>query len=89
MAYSERHRWCTSKIQETFAPELEIETIQSFIRNEIILTQFNQFFKGEGSGRIFVFYQPAITDPEVSLKISFFLVILISYIYSYLLPNNI
>ena len=79
MAYSERHRWCTSKIQETFSPELEIETIQSFIRNEIILTQFNQFFKGEGSGRIFVFYQPAITEPEVSLK-----AILLSY-YTYIL----
>lgn len=69
MAYSERHRWCTSKILETFAPEIDTETIQSFVRSEVILTQLNQFFKGEGPGRLFIFYQPAATDPEVSTSI--------------------
>ena len=66
MAYSERHRWCTSKIVETFAPELEQDTAQTFVRNDHNLQQFNAFFKGEGSGRLFVFYQTAESDGEVS-----------------------
>ena len=45
MAYSERHRWCTSKIVETFAPELEQDTAQTFVRNDHNLQQFNAFFK--------------------------------------------
>jgi hypothetical protein len=55
---SERHRWCGAKIEEAFKPELESETVQLFIRNEKNLAKFSAFFRGESSGRLFVFYQP-------------------------------
>ena len=58
MVLSERHRWCTSKIEEAFKPELESEVAQLFIRNEKNLSKFTAFFRGESSGRLFVFYQP-------------------------------
>ena len=69
MAYSERHRWCTSKIIETFAPELDSETAQTFTRTDANLQQFNQFLKGEGSGRLFVFYQPVASETEVNANL--------------------
>ena len=59
MALSERHRWCIKKITETFAPELDIDAVQLFIRQESNLQKLTQFLKGESSGRLFVFYQPA------------------------------
>ena len=62
MVMSERHRWCASKIEEAFKPELESETVQLFIRNEKNLTKFTAFFRGESSGRLFVFYQPEGTS---------------------------
>lgn len=46
------------KIMETFAPELTSEEIQAFMRQESTQTKFASFFKGEGSGRLFAFYQP-------------------------------
>jgi hypothetical protein len=66
MTYTERHRWCTAKILETFKDELDSETAQNFLRQKSVLQQFSIFFKGEGSGRLFVFYQPAVTNTEVS-----------------------
>jgi hypothetical protein len=65
MALTERHRWCTSKMLETFAPELDMETVQGFIRVEGNNNKFTSFFKGEGPGRLFVFYQSEGADGEV------------------------
>lgn len=65
MSLSERHRWCMNKILEAFAPQLNIETVQGFMRNENILSKFTLFFKGDASGRMFVFYQPELGDGEV------------------------
>jgi hypothetical protein len=69
MALTERHRWCTSKILETFSPELDMETVQGFIRLEANNNKFTSFFKGEGAGRLFVFYQSEGTDGEVRMVV--------------------
>ena len=66
MAYSERHRWCTAKIAETFNPELNEETAQEFVRQDSIIQQLNIFFKGEGSGRLFITFQPSESHIDVS-----------------------
>ena len=58
MVVSERHRWCASKIEEAFKPDLKYDTVQSFIRCEKNVAKFTAFFRGESSGRLFVFYQP-------------------------------
>jgi hypothetical protein len=58
MSPSERHRWCSAKIEEAFKPELETETVQIFMRNDKNLQKFTAFFRGESAGRLFVFYQP-------------------------------
>ena len=58
MALSERHRWCASKIVEAFKPDISSDAVQAFIRNEKNLQAFSMFFRGESSGRLFVFYQP-------------------------------
>lgn len=65
MSLSERHRWCMSKMLEAFAPELSSEAVQSFIRADQNLQKFNAFFKGDSSGRMFVFYQPHMGEGEV------------------------
>ena len=65
MTLAERHRWCMSKILETFAPELSTEVVNSFMRQETNLQKFNQFFRGEGPGRIFLLFQPELQDGEV------------------------
>eukprot|EP01032_Pedospumella_encystans_P038575 gene38575-43710_t len=64
MSLSERHRWCMSKMLEAFAPELSSEAVQSFIRADQNLQKFNAFFKGDSSGRMFVFYQPHMGEGE-------------------------
>lgn len=64
MALSERHRWCMNKILEAFAPELKQETVQSFMRNDQNIQKFNAFFKGESTGRLFIFYQPETKEGE-------------------------
>lgn len=66
MALSERHRWCAKKILEAFAPDLDSEAVQGFIRAEANLQKFTSFFRGDSSGRLFVFYQPAMAEGEVS-----------------------
>ena len=66
MSLSERHRWCVKKILEVFEPELQEETVQSFIRNESNLNHFTSFFRGESSGRLFVFYQPVGSEGDDS-----------------------
>ena len=66
MSLSERHRWCMSKMLEAFAPELSSEAVQSFIRADQNLQKFNAFFKGDSSGRMFVFYQPHMGEGEVN-----------------------
>ena len=66
MALSERHRWCISKILESFGEELKSEAVNTFMRQEAVASKFTQFFAGESSGRLFVFYQPEITDDGVS-----------------------
>ncbi len=65
MSLSDRHRWCVSKILEAFGPELTSEAAQAFIRQDGNIQKFNSFFKGDGPGRLFVFYQPDLGDGEV------------------------
>lgn len=65
MSILERHRWCMEKIVEAFGPELTAEAVQTFIRIDANLQKFNSFFKGDSSGRLFVFYQPVINEGEV------------------------
>ena len=67
MSLTERHRWCLNKILEAFSPELTPEAAQAFIRNDSNLQKFTSFFKGDGSGRIFVFFQSEGGDSEVSI----------------------
>jgi hypothetical protein len=65
MSLSDRHRWCLNKILEAFGPELTSESAQGFIRNDANLHKFNTFFKGDGSGRLFIYYQPEISEGKV------------------------
>ena len=44
--------------------------MQSFIRQDAVLQRFTQFFRGESSGRLFVFYQPPAVEGEVSWSCS-------------------
>ncbi len=64
---TERHRWCLSKIMEAFEPELKTETAQAFMRQDAVLSTFSSFFKGESSGRLFVFYQEEVVEGVVSI----------------------
>lgn len=69
MSLTERHRWCMNKILEAFSPELTVETAQAFIRNDTNLQKFNAFFRGDLSGRLFIYFQPIETlDGEVSMR---------------------
>ena len=65
MALTERHRWCMGKVLETFGSELEKEALEAFMRQEAVLQKFSSFFRGETSGRLFVFYQPETLEGEV------------------------
>eukprot|EP00606_Chrysophyceae_sp_TOSAG23-5_P000883 GSChrysophyteH2.ASY1.ANO1.1544.1 assembled CDS len=56
-ALTDRHRWCITKILETFGSELTSDAAQQFMRQEAVLSKFTGFFKGESSGRLFVFFQ--------------------------------
>lgn len=67
MALTERHRWCMQKMLETFSPELTSEVVQSFVRQDANLQKMTAFFKGDGCGRLFVFYQPDLSEGEVSI----------------------
>lgn len=58
MVMTERHRWCASKIVEAFKADLEYDVVHAFVRNEKNMSKMTAFFRGEGSGRLFVFYQP-------------------------------
>ena len=62
MSLSERHRWCSKKILEAFGTEIDSETVQSFIRQDLNIQKFSVFFRGESSGRLFVFYQVPNTE---------------------------
>lgn len=66
MALSDRHRWCLSKILETFTPDLTSEQAQAFIRQDSNLQKFNSFFRGDGAGRLFIFFQPDAGEGEVN-----------------------
>jgi hypothetical protein len=57
------------KMLETFGPELSSDTVQAFIRGDGNLVKFNSFFKGDGSGRMFIFYQSEVSEGEVSCTI--------------------
>lgn len=65
MSLTDRHRWCMNKILEAFAPELTQEAAQAFMRNDANLQKFTSFFKGDGAGRLFVFYQAEGSEAEV------------------------
>jgi hypothetical protein len=56
-----------AKMLEAFAPELTAEAVQSFMRADQNLQKFNAFFKGDGAGRMFVFYQPQVGEGEVGV----------------------
>jgi hypothetical protein len=60
MVMTERHRWCASKIEEAFKPDLDFDVVHAFVRNEKNMSKMTAFFRGEGSGRLFVFYQPDV-----------------------------
>ena len=82
MALSERHRWCASKIVEAFKPEINNDAVQAFIRNEKNLNAFSTFFRGESSGRLFVFYQPERTTiGEDEVRILFLCMIELCHIF--------
>ena len=68
MSITDRHRWCMGKIIETFGSALDNEAVQSFMRQEAVLNKFTTFFKGETSGRLFVFYQEEVADGEVRFQ---------------------
>ena len=55
-----------SKIKETFGEGLTNEANQAFMRQEAVQTTFSTFFKGESSGRLFVFYQEDVVEGQVS-----------------------
>ena len=65
MALSERHRWCIGKIVEAFGDELNSEAVNVFMRQEAVASKFAQFFAGEASGCLFVFYQPEAVEDGV------------------------
>jgi len=65
MSLTERHRWCMGKIVETFGTELDKEVLEGWMRTDAVLSKFSSFFRGESSGRLFVFYQPETVDGEV------------------------
>ena len=65
MSLTERHKWCLSKMMEAFGPELTSENAQAFMRLDSTLHAFGAFFKGDGSGRMFVYFQPDLADGEV------------------------
>jgi dynein heavy chain len=66
MALTDRHRWCITKILEAFKDDLQSDIVQAFMRQEAVATTFATFFKGESSGRLFVFYQPDLNEDEIS-----------------------
>ena len=55
------------KITEAFGAELEKETLESFMRQEAVSLKFSAFCRGEASGRLFVFFQPEISEGEVCI----------------------
>ena len=65
------------KIVEAFGPELTTEAVQTFIRIDANLQKFNSFFKGDSSGRLFVFYQPVMNEGEVRKFIYSFIIAVI------------
>jgi hypothetical protein len=68
MALSERHKWCMGKLLEAFGAELTAENAQIFMRQDATLQAFNSFFKGDGSGRLFVYFQPELAEGEVRIR---------------------
>lgn len=65
MSLTDRHRWCITKILEAFKVEVDSNAVQQFMRQEAVCSTFTTFFKGESSGRLFVFYQPELSEDEV------------------------
>lgn len=54
---------------EAFEPELKTETAQAFMRQDAVLSTFSSFFKGESSGRLFVFYQEEVVEGVQTLSL--------------------
>ncbi len=67
MAFTEKHKWCCGKILEAFQPEVDSDTVQLFLRQDVNLQKFTGFFKGEGNSRLFVFFQAEQTEGEVCI----------------------
>jgi hypothetical protein len=72
MSLTERHRWCAKKILEAFSPEVDMEVVQTFIRSDSNVQRFSAFFRGEGPGRLFVYFQSPAPEGDVSLHYSIY-----------------
>ena len=83
MSLSERHRWCVAKLLDAFKPELTQEQVQQFIRKEENLQKFSAFFRGDLSGRLFVFFQPDQAIGEVCVFLQTRLTFYCSYYFYY------
>lgn len=53
------------KITEAFGAELDKEMLEGFMRQEAVALKFSSFCRGESAGRLFVFFQPDVSDGEV------------------------
>lgn len=82
MALTERHKWCATKIIDSFGSELDTETVQLFMRQDANLQKFTAFFKGESTGRLFVLYQPDVSENEVRI---FVVIIYITFTFIFIL----
>lgn len=46
-----------------------METVQTFIRADSNVQRFSAFFRGEGPGRLFVYFQAPAPEGDVSFRI--------------------
>ena len=54
---TQRHKWCQSKIQDAFAPDLSEDGLERFMRSKANIETFNSFFEGRREPKLFIFYQ--------------------------------
>lgn len=69
MALSARHRWCTSKLVEAFAPAIDDSKAQAFIRQEDVHQKFSALFRGEPGipVKLLVYFQPPSSCAPLSV----------------------
>ena len=78
MTLTARHRWCVSKIEESFGEDVTDVQVHTFMREDANLQKFNAFFHGEAPNELFVYFQPhggnesqAVHKPFLSFSLSF------------------